>query len=73
MQLAAKVKGSFAIASHLPAPIPDRANSAFVSAMHVSLLAAAAAALLAALGVTVLLARNAQVTYPTDEPAVEFE
>ena len=40
--VAAKVKSSFAIAAHLPGPIPDRAHTAFVSAMHISLLAAAA-------------------------------
>jgi hypothetical protein len=55
--IATKVKGSFAIATHLPAPIPERANSAFVTAMHISLLAAAGIALIAAVGVF-LLARN---------------
>ena len=58
-RVATKVKGSFAIATHLPAPIPDRANSAFVSAMHVSLLVAAGIALLAAVGVFLLARRPA--------------
>ena len=31
-QVAAKVQGSFAVAAHLPAPIPDRAHAAFVTA-----------------------------------------
>ena len=54
-QIAAKVKGSFAIAAHLPAPIPDRAHTAFVSAMNIALLTAAGAAILAAVGVVLLL------------------
>jgi len=54
-QVAAKVKGSFAIAAHLPAPIPDRAHTAFVSAMNIALLTAAGAAILAAVGVVLLL------------------
>jgi EmrB/QacA subfamily drug resistance transporter len=53
--IAAKVKGSYAIASMLPAPVPDRAHEAFVSAMHVALLTASGAALLAAAGVIILL------------------
>jgi EmrB/QacA subfamily drug resistance transporter len=55
--VATKVKSSFAIATHLPAPIPDRAHAAFVSAMHISLLAAAGVAIVAAFGVP-LLARG---------------
>jgi len=54
-QIAAKVKGSFAIAAHLPAPIPDRAHAAFVTAMNIALITAAGAALLAAVGVFLLL------------------
>ena len=54
-QVAGKVKGSFAIAAHLPAPIPDRAHTAFVTAMNIALLTAAGAAILAAVGVVVLL------------------
>ena len=56
--VADKVKSSFAVASHLPAPIPDRAHAAFVSAMHVSLLAAAGVALVAAFGVPRLARRR---------------
>jgi MFS family permease len=55
-QIAGQVKSSYAIASTMAAPIPDRVNDAFVSAMHVSLLTAAGAAVLAAIGVVVLLA-----------------
>jgi Na+/melibiose symporter-like transporter len=58
--VATRVKGSFAIATHLPAPIPDRANSAFVSAMHISLLAAAAIALVAAAAVFLLSPKSAR-------------
>ena len=54
-QVAAKVKGSFAIAAHLPAPIPDRAHAAFVTAMNIALLTAVGAALIAAVTVAVLL------------------
>jgi MFS family permease len=57
-QVAAKVKASYAIASHLGAPIADRAHVAFVSGMHIALLTAAAAALLAAAAVIILLARR---------------
>jgi EmrB/QacA subfamily drug resistance transporter len=58
--VAAKVKDSYAFASQLPAPIPDRVHTAFVSAMHIALLSASAAALLAAVAVTVVLARRSQ-------------
>ena len=57
-RVAAKAKGSFAIATHLPAPSPHRANDAFVTAMHVSLLVAAGVALVAAIGIALLLARS---------------
>jgi EmrB/QacA subfamily drug resistance transporter len=57
-QVAAKVKGSFAIAVHLQAPIPDRAHAAFVTGMNIALLTAADAAILAAVGVVLLLARR---------------
>lgn len=53
--VAAQVKNSYATATKLPAPIPDRANTAFVTAMHVCLLTAAGAALLAAIGVVITL------------------
>jgi len=54
-QVAAKVRGSFAVAAHLPAPIPDRAHTAFVTAMNIALITAAGAAVLAAVGVVLLL------------------
>jgi MFS family permease len=54
-RVAARVKGSFAIAAHLQAPIPDRAQAAFVTAMNIALLTAVAAALIAAVSVAVLL------------------
>jgi EmrB/QacA subfamily drug resistance transporter len=54
-RVAAKVKGSFAIAAHLQAPIPDRAHAAFVTAMNIALLTAVGAALIAAVTVAVLL------------------
>jgi EmrB/QacA subfamily drug resistance transporter len=57
-QVAAEVKGSYAIASRLPAPISGRAHDAFVTAMHIALLTAAGAALFAAIGVVILLARR---------------
>lgn len=59
-QVAAQVKNSYAAATQLPAPIPDRANAAFVSAMHICLLTAAGAALIAAVGVVILLAGRSQ-------------
>ena len=52
-----KVKSSFAVAEQLPAPIPDHAQTAFIDGMHVSLLAAAGAALAASAIVALLLAR----------------
>ncbi len=57
-QLASTVRGSFAIAAHLPAPIPARAHEAFTIALNVALLAAAGAAFLAALTVIVGLRRR---------------
>jgi EmrB/QacA subfamily drug resistance transporter len=57
-RIAAQVKQSYALATQLPAPIPDRAHTAFVTAMHIALLTAAGAALIAAVGVVLLLART---------------
>ncbi len=65
--IAAKVKGSFAIAAHLPAPVPDRAHAAFITAVHLALLTAAGAAIAAAIGVIVLLARR--LAYSTGSEA----
>jgi len=67
-QTATQVKSSYALATQLPPPIPDRAHTAFVSAMHIALLTAAGAALLAAVGVVVLLSRRWQPA-PADELA----
>jgi EmrB/QacA subfamily drug resistance transporter len=57
-RVASEVKDSYAAASHLSAPIAERAHSAFVTGMHVALLSAAGAALFAAVGVVLLLARQ---------------
>jgi EmrB/QacA subfamily drug resistance transporter len=65
-QVAGQVKSSYAIATQLPPPAPDRAHTAFVSAMHIALLTAAGAVLLAAVGVAILLARRSR-TVPADE------
>ncbi len=60
-QLATTVRGSFAIAAHLPAPIPARAHEAFTIALNVALLTAAGAAFVAAVTVVVLLRRRHSV------------
>jgi EmrB/QacA subfamily drug resistance transporter len=65
-QIAAKVKGSYAIASQAGPPIAERAHTAFVSGMNVALLTAAAVALTAALVAVTLLARR-----PKTAPAYE--
>jgi hypothetical protein len=57
-RVAGEVKASYAAASHLSAPIAERAHSAFVTGMHVALLSAAGAALFAAVGGVLLLARQ---------------
>jgi EmrB/QacA subfamily drug resistance transporter len=54
-QLATTVRGSFALAAHLPAPIPAHAHEAFTIALNVALLTAAGAAFVAAVTVIVLL------------------
>jgi EmrB/QacA subfamily drug resistance transporter len=51
-----RAKDSFAIAAHLGGPVAAHAQSAFVSGMHVALLGAAGAALVAAVAVNRLLA-----------------
>jgi len=66
-QVAATVKGSFAVASHLAAPIPERAHAAFLTGMNLALLTASAAAVLAAVGVAVLLARGVTGDEPVEE------
>jgi EmrB/QacA subfamily drug resistance transporter len=72
-QVAAQVKGSYAIASSLAPPIPDRAHSAFVAGMHVALLTASGAALVAAAGVVILLARKPVSAVGADVPEPEID
>jgi hypothetical protein len=57
-RVASEVKSSFAVAAHLGGPISDHAQMAFMTAMHVALLAAAGVAIAAAIGVTLLMARR---------------
>jgi MFS family permease len=66
-QVAAKVKASYAAGSQLGPPISDRAHTAFVSGMHVALLTAAAAAIVAAIGAVLLLTRHSRHA-PGPEP-----
>ena len=66
-----KIKDSFAVAAHLGGPIATQANSAFVDGIHVALLAAAGAAVLAAVLVLSLLPRrDAPVATDETEPAL---
>ena len=60
-RLAGEVQGSFAIAAHLPAPIPARAHEAFTIGLNVALLTAAGAAFAAAVVVVVVLRRRRSV------------
>jgi EmrB/QacA subfamily drug resistance transporter len=74
-QTATQVKSSYAIATTMPAPIPDRASTAFVTAMHVCMLTAAGAALIAAVGVVILLSGRSQkapARQLQDAPAGDF-
>jgi EmrB/QacA subfamily drug resistance transporter len=59
-ETADRVKSSFAVAEQLPPPIPDHAQTAFIDGMHISLLAAAGAALAASAIVALLLARPSE-------------
>jgi EmrB/QacA subfamily drug resistance transporter len=69
-QIASQVKNSYAIASKMAAPIPGRVNDAFVSAMHISLLTASGAVLVAAAIVVALLAGHSRaVPAPEDTSA----
>jgi hypothetical protein len=63
-RVAAQVKHSYAVATQLPMPIPERAHIAFVEAMHIALLTAAGAATIAAIGVLLLLGRNSAAGEP---------
>jgi MFS family permease len=60
------IKDSFAVAAHLGGPIATQADSAFVDGIHVALLPAAGAAILAAALVVTLLPRR---DAPVQEPA----
>ena len=53
--MANKARDSFAVGIHLGEPVASHAQSAFVSGMHLALLAGAGAALLAAIVVVRLL------------------
>jgi hypothetical protein len=53
--LAGKARGSFALAIHAGGPVKVTASSAFTDGIHAGLLYVAAAALIAAITVTVLL------------------
>jgi hypothetical protein len=53
--LASKARGSFALAIHAGGPVKATASTAFVDGIHTGLLYASAAAVLAAITVTVLL------------------
>ena len=61
------VKDSFAVAAHLGGPIATQADSAFIDGVHVALLAAADAAVLAAALVVSLLPRRDAPTPAADE------
>ncbi len=62
-RIAAVVKSSVAIAAHLAAPIPDRAHTAFVTAMNIALITAAGAAMLGATGVVLLLSTRRRAAH----------
>jgi len=67
-RVAAGVKDSVAIASHLGGTVSAHADTAFVSAMHVALLTASGVALTAAVVVVALLSRRARaVVSPFDK------
>ena len=55
-------RGSLAVASRLGGPVSVQADTAFIDGIHVALLAAAGAAVLAALAVAALLPRRAIIT-----------
>jgi len=58
---------SFAIAIHAGGPVGTHARTAFVDGIHVGLLYAAAAAILAAISVATLLSRDAKIRRPATQ------
>jgi EmrB/QacA subfamily drug resistance transporter len=62
--LAGPARGSFALAIHAGGPVKATASSAFVDGIHTGLLYAAAAALLAAITVTILLSPGLRRRHP---------
>jgi hypothetical protein len=64
-----KAKASFAIAIHAGGPIGTHARTAFVDGIHIGLLYAAAAAVLAAISVAALLRNDVKVHRSASEPA----
>ncbi len=71
-ELADKARESVAIATHLGGPVADAGRAAFVDGLHAGLLVGSLAALLAAIGVALLLrssnADEAVDTAPADTP-----
>ena len=67
-RIATEVKHSYALATQMPAPIPERAHTAFVTAMHVALLTAAGAAIVAAVAVALLLAPSSASSRSLAQP-----
>ncbi len=66
----ATARDSFALATHLGHPIASHATTAFIDGFHLAFLTAAAAAVLAALVVTILMPHNRPQT-PADTTAHE--
>jgi EmrB/QacA subfamily drug resistance transporter len=63
-RVAAEVKTSYALASHLGGSIADHSHTAFVSGMHVALLSGAGVALLAAAATLLMLPRHRPAPSP---------
>jgi hypothetical protein len=64
---ASQARGSFAVALHAGGPVKAAASTAFVDGIHTGLLYAAAAALLAAITVTVLLSPRWRRRHPASQ------
>jgi MFS family permease len=65
--IVAKARDSFAIGVHIGSPVTQHAQSAFVSGMHVALLAGAGAALFAAIAVGWLLSGRGSELMPEQD------